>query len=194
MDAEAALQWIAELHEKRASERAMGKPIVVLWGQSIGCGFVTNLAAKAKFPPSLQLSALVLETPFLSCRAMLQALYPQKWLPYQYLWPFLRNHLDSWTNFGLIAKRSSKQLPGVHLVIAGKDELVPAHHGEELYQRCQEVGLPVERRKVRGALHNEAMVRAEGKQAIAQSILLAVTRARAPCSPSDPDPRHGRRE
>ncbi|ENH72518.1 hypothetical protein FOC1_g10013174 [Fusarium oxysporum f. sp. cubense race 1] len=88
---------------------------------------------------------------------MLQALYPQKWLPYQYLWPFLRNHLDSWANLGMIAKRFPDTPPGIYIVEAGKDELVPANHGEELLQRCRQVGLPVERQKVRGALHNEAM-------------------------------------
>lgn len=183
-DTQAALQWISDLHEKRDSTKAMGGPIVVLWGQSIGCGFATNLAAKAQFPSNLQLGGLVLETPFLSARAMLQALYPQKWLPYQYLWPFLRNHLDSWANLGTIAKRYGERPPGIYLVVAGKDELVPADHADGLYQRCQDVGLPVERRNVRGALHNDAIVRVEGKQAIAQSIQLAVTRAQPPCSPS----------
>ncbi|CAM1510144.1 Fc.00g004790.m01.CDS01 [Cosmosporella sp. VM-42] len=179
-DAEAALQWMSELHERRSTESAIGKPVVIFWGQSIGCGFATNLAAKEKRPNNLELDALVLETPFLSTRAMLHALYPQKWLPYQYLHPFLWNHLDSWTNLGVIAKRSNQKPPGIFMVEAGKDELVPADHGESLYRRCQDVGLLVERRKVRGALHNEAMTRPEGKQAIAQSILLAITRARTP--------------
>lgn len=156
------------------------KPVVLLWGQSIGCGFATNLAAKGQSYPNIQLDALILETPFLSARDMLQALYPQKWLPYQYLHPFLWNHLDSWTNLGVIAQRYKGKEPGVYMVEAGKDELVPADHGVGLYQRCEDVGLLVERRKVRGALHNEASVRTEGKNAIARSILLAVTRAQAP--------------
>ncbi|KAF5003765.1 hypothetical protein FDECE_9695 [Fusarium decemcellulare] len=177
MDSQAALQWISQLHEARSEEANQSKPIVVLWGQSIGCGFATNLAAKGKCPSNLQLDALVLETPFTSTRAMLQALYPQKWLPYQYLWPFLRNHLDSWSNLGIIAKRFKDRTPGIYIVEAGKDELVPADHGEKLHQRCEQVGLPVERRKVRGALHNEAMVRATGKHALAQSISAAVVRA-----------------
>ena len=185
MDAQAALQWISDLHERRDAKMAVGPPVVILWGQSIGCGFATNLAAKAEFPDNLQLDALVLETPFLSTRAMLEALYPQKWLPYQYLWPFLRSHLDSWTNLGTIAKKYQARLPGTYLVVAGKDELVPAHHADGLYQRCQDVGLPVERRNVRGALHNDAMVKPEGKKAIAQSIMLAATRAQTPPSPWD---------
>ncbi|KAH7153156.1 Alpha/Beta hydrolase protein [Dactylonectria macrodidyma] len=179
-DCEAALKWISQLHETRSAGTDQVKPVVLLWGQSIGCGFATNLAAKGQSYPNLQLDALILETPFLSARDMLQALYPQKWLPYQYLHPFLWNHLDSWTNLGVIAQRYKGRQPSVYMVEAGKDELVPADHGVGLYQRCEDVGLLVERRKVRGALHNEASVRTEGKNALAQSILLAVTRAQAP--------------
>ncbi|EWZ49572.1 hypothetical protein FOCG_12295 [Fusarium oxysporum f. sp. radicis-lycopersici 26381] len=178
LDSQAALQWIAQLHESRSENADREKPTVLLWGQSIGCGFATNLAAKGQFPPGIKLNGLILETPFTNVRAMLQALYPQKWLPYQYLWPFLRNHLDSWANLGMIAKRFPDTPPGIYIVEAGKDELVPANHGEELLQRCRRVGLPVERQKVRGALHNEAMVRVSGKQALAQSISTAATRAR----------------
>ncbi|KAI5458074.1 Alpha/Beta hydrolase protein [Mariannaea sp. PMI_226] len=183
LDTEAALQWVTRLHEDRTSETGGVRPIVLFWGQSIGCGFATNLAAKEKRPSNLPPDALILETPFLSARAMLQALYPQKWLPYQYLHPFLWNHLDSWTNFGMIAQRYKGRLPGVYLIEAGKDELVPADHGIGLYKRCEEVGLPVERFKVRGALHNESMVKREGKDIIARSIMLAVTR-----SVAHPDP------
>ncbi|CAG7558484.1 unnamed protein product [Fusarium equiseti] len=168
------------IHYTMSEKGDRTKPTVLLWGQSIGCGFATNLAAKGQFPPDLTIDGLILETPFTNVRAMLQALYPQKWLPYQYLWPFLRNHLDSWTNLGMIAKRFSESPPGIFIVEAGKDELVPANHGEELLERCQRVGLPVERQKVRGALHNEAMVRAAGKQALAHSIASAVTQAQGP--------------
>lgn len=178
MDSQAALNWLSRLHETRADkDSSVGKPVVVLWGQSIGCGFATNLAARGDCPSNLQINSLVLETPFMSTRTMLQALYPQKWLPYQYLHPFLWNHLDSWTNLGTIAGNSKDDLPGIYLVEAAKDELVPAEHAVGLNQRCQDVGLPVEWRKVRGALHNEAVVRVEGKKAIAQSIASAVARA-----------------
>lgn len=174
-DAEAALRWISEFHHRRDPEKQMAKPVVLLYGQSIGCGFATNLAATTNTMP---VDAMVLETPFLSTRTMLKALYPQKWLPYQYLWPFLRNHLDSWTNLGTIAKKFEGRPPPVHLVVAGRDELVPPDHGERLYERCRDLGLPVERQKVRRALHNEAIVKVEGRQIIAQSIASAVAKAR----------------
>ena len=177
-DAEAALRWISEFHHRRYPTEQTPKPTVILYGQSIGCGFATNLASTTE---AMQIDGLVLETPFVSTRTMLRALYPQKWLPYQYLWPFLRNQLDSWTNFGTIAKRAAgSRPPGVYMIEAGKDELVPADHGEQLAERCQAVGLPMERYKVRGALHNEVIVRTQGKSAIAHSIASAVTGSRTP--------------
>ncbi|KAL7796859.1 Alpha/Beta hydrolase protein [Trichoderma ceciliae] len=174
LDSEAALRWISKLHHDRHQEaqEALPDPITILWGQSIGCGFATNLAAKAQDAATLAINALVLETPFTNTRAMLTALYPQKWLPYRHLWPFLRNHLDSWANLGTIATKAPKL--GVYMVEAGRDELVPSDHGGILYRRCQAVKLFAELRTVRGALHNDVMVRREGKQAIARSIASAV--------------------
>ncbi|KAL7906157.1 Alpha/Beta hydrolase protein [Trichoderma velutinum] len=174
LDSEAALRWVSKLHHEKYKETPMA-PVTILWGQSIGCGFATNLAAKAQDAANLPINALVLETPFTNTRAMLTALYPQKWLPYRHLWPFLRNHLDSWANLELIAAKAQK--PGIYIVEAGKDELVPSDHGGILHRRCQDVQLYAELHTVRGALHNDVMVRRHGKHTIAESIALAVSRA-----------------
>lgn len=58
---------------------------LILWGQSLGAG----VACSAARPHS----DLLLETPFVNVRAMLLALYPQKWLPYRYLGPFFTESL-----------------------------------------------------------------------------------------------------
>ncbi|KAM0515501.1 hypothetical protein ACHAPE_006026 [Trichoderma viride] len=176
LDSEAALRWISKLHHDRYEQtEGAPNPITILWGQSIGCGFATNLAAKTQKAASLPINALLLETPFTNTRAMLTSLYPQKWLPYRHLWPFLRNHLDSWANLGTIANKAQK--PGVYIVEGGKDELVPPDHGKILFKRCQDVQLFAELHTVRGALHNDVMVRKQGKHTIARSIALAVSRA-----------------
>lgn len=185
MDTSAAMQWVTRLHEQRRNETgatSQHESVVILWGQSIGCGFATNLAAaNASTTSRLPIGAMVLETPFTNTRAMLTALYPQKWLPYQYLWPFLRSHLDSWSNLKTISQqRAHGPVPAVYIVEAAKDELVPLDHGEMLEKRCQEVGLPVRRHKIRAALHNDVSVRQEGKQRIAESIRSAVASASAP--------------
>ncbi|KAK0632030.1 Alpha/Beta hydrolase protein [Immersiella caudata] len=179
LDAEAGLRWIADQHQKRA--RGSGeKPIILIWGQSIGCGVTTNLAATGRLPEDVTIDGLLLETPFLSLRAMLSVLYPQRWLPYQYLWPFLRNQLDSWSNLGLIAGSSEERggvLPNIFILEADRDELVPKAHGEALFQRCQDVGIPVEKGAAPVAYHSEAIARGEGKKIAAQALMSLIKRA-----------------
>jgi acetyl esterase/lipase len=147
-------------------------PIVLLWGQSIGCGVATNLASSDRL--LLPIYGVILETPFLSVRTMLETLYPQRWLPYRYLWPFLRTHLDSWSNLGLMAERATRDghiLPHVFILEAARDELVPRDHGLMLRDRCLELGIPVDRAVSEYAYHNEAIARGGGKKAMAEAIL-----------------------
>lgn len=171
LDAQAALEYVAKLHKDTHGDEGP-EPLLVLWGQSVGSGFATNLAAWPGFPASVNLQALVLETVFTSTRAMLAAVYPPKWAPYRYLWPFLRNHLDSLGNLDKIAaqRRGAHGGPHITIVEAGRDELVPADHGAELYQRGLELGLSVEKRTVAGAFHNDVMFKGEGRRAVADAI------------------------
>ncbi|KAK6214890.1 hypothetical protein QIS74_07909 [Colletotrichum tabaci] len=174
LDAQAALHWIERVHGEHDAHRHQPLPEVILWGQSIGAGVATNLAAWEAFPSTVRLRSLILETPFTSIKDMLAVLYPQRWVPYRHLWPFLRNHLDSWTNLEAIARNRSG--PGAHgkphvtIIEAGRDELVPAQHGAMLVQRCEEVGLTVEKLTVRGAFHNDAVIKLEGRRAVADAI------------------------
>lgn len=171
MDAAATLQWI-----KKHDNEASGEEIpVVLWGQSIGAGVATSLAARADLFSKLGLSltVLILETPFLNIRAMLETLYPQKWLPYRHLWPFLRNHLDSWRALGMMAESfhsAGVEPPKVLILEAERDELVPKEHGRRLEKRCLELGLVVSKKIVRSALHTEIMGRSGGINAVVQAI------------------------
>lgn len=163
-DTRAAVDWIAQLHRNTYPETEDGsnktKPIFLIWGQSIGSGFVTNLAAAGTIPSHLEPTALILETPFLSIKEMLKVLYPERWLPYKYLYPFLRNHLDSYQNLGTIAAhRAEKDLepPQIFILQAGRDEIVPEQHTEALRARCAELGIPQETRIMPRAYHNDAM-------------------------------------
>lgn len=209
-DARAAIQWIAQRHaygaQRGASDditSASGSPgagryHVVLWGQSIGAGFATQLAADLASLPSASSShalslqprirAFVLETPFLSMRTMLETVYPQRWLPYRYLWPFLRTNLDMQVNLGVIAAAaedsvqstatgvvaaspaSPSSLPRVLVLDAGDDELVPRQQPDRIVQCCEELGINVERKTVKGAVHTEALMRSEGKDAVAEFV------------------------
>ncbi|KAJ2989627.1 hypothetical protein NUW58_g3377 [Xylaria curta] len=182
IDSAAAIDWISRMHQETSHEHSSSvrKPAgVVLWGQSIGSGVATNLAAEQTMPKNLRLNSLILETPFTSIRAMLEVLYPQKWLPYKYLWPFLRNHLDSWKNLKLIADKHGTEAaaPEVLIVQAAKDELVPPELSQQLYDRCVELRLPVRRVSVDGAFHNDAMFRTQGRQSVSQFLSQRVRHA-----------------
>lgn len=181
LDAEAGAQWIAKYHEERfGKDTHCPVPILLLWGQSIGSGVATNLAASGQLPPGLPVRGMLLETPFTSVRAMLGVLYPQKWLPYKYLWPFLRNQLDSWANLGLIAESArakEETTPHVFILEADRDELVPKEHGEALVQRCLDLGIPVEKGSAPVAFHSEAIARTEGKRLAVRAILTLVKQA-----------------
>lgn len=183
-------------------------------GQSLGAAvavhaFTTTTTAKSPFSsPSktkengigqgktsdLRIEALILETPFLSIPHMLTAIYPQPYLPYRYLSPFLRSHWDSaaalrklsYEQRELEQERSepepcepstklqpasastnqSRAWPKVLILQAGQDELVPKSHGEELEGVCEGLGMGAERVVVRGALHAGCMSRAKGREAV----------------------------
>ncbi|KAI0384054.1 alpha/beta-hydrolase [Hypomontagnella monticulosa] len=175
-DCAAALDWISQLHSNsHGGEVQESRPSanLVLWGQSIGAGVATNLAAETPMPANVRLDSLILETPFTSIRAMLEVLYPQKWLPYRYLWPFLRSHLDSWGNLGVISRKYNigEYSPEVFILEAAKDELVPQELSQELYNRCVDVQLHVTRKAVAGAFHNDTMFRGEGRRAVSDFLL-----------------------
>ena len=163
-DARAALEWASTTYPDASSS-------IVLWGQSLGAGVATDLLQYTTTITSKtdgkRIAGLLLETPFLSIYTMLLALYPQRWLPYRYLRPFLRNHWDSQRALTL----SSSALPPKSLPIlilsAANDELVPQFHAPELEGTCRAAGLSDVRRKdVSGALHNEATIRKEGRDAV----------------------------
>ena len=198
LDSQAALTWLSQnvLRDPQINTN------LVLWGQSIGAGVATTALAtlltqqdrdaKALFPQQpAKIRSLILETPFLSIRSMLTTLYPQKFLPYRYLWPFLRSTWDSEAAIKEIAAvaRSTRQeskpnntvdntteLPIVKKILilqAGKDEIVPAEQSEALERVCRENlggGVEVERMIIAGALHTEVMAKPQGRAAVVQHL------------------------
>ncbi|WEW61991.1 hypothetical protein PRK78_007491 [Emydomyces testavorans] len=194
LDALAALNWIQETYltpisrptQRLHSQSNNHKHILVLWGQSIGAGVATGLAAHHAEIQSVKqtspITALILETPFLSIRNMLVTLYPQRWLPYRYLWPFLRNWWDSEAalkRMGAALKNAkapigiggnrSQKMP-VLIVSAANDELVPVQQADRLEEICMEAGFDVQRQRVAGALHTDATIRAEGRNAVVKFL------------------------
>ena len=192
---------------------------LVLWGQSLGAGValvaaaadlnpdlaIVNLAKGAPKEPEgigvevgqkegkrgLEIDGLLLETPFVSVRAMLPALYPEKWLPYRYLGPFLTNHWDSEEALRKIGAASgascasgfdhsfaqdnesssgTKKRPKILILQAGRDEVVPQEHATRLETICREVGLQIRRVVVGGALHTEIILKSAGQKAAVEFL------------------------
>ena len=141
MDALAALTWAAE---KFSSNTDDGEEVrFVLWGQSLGAGVAADAAARMARMTAresigkVKIDGLLLETLFVSVKDMPLELYPQKWLPYRYLGPFLRSHWDTREALQRLAKTCESEtqtgsecgrvidLPKTLILQAGKDELVP---------------------------------------------------------------------
>jgi pimeloyl-ACP methyl ester carboxylesterase len=150
---------------------------IILWGQSIGAAVALTAAStylSSAGNACVNVPLLILETPFTSIKAMLLTLYPQKWLPYRYLWPFLWNHWDSEAGLRNLANVKLQDKPEVLLVGATSDEVVPAGEADRLEEVSREVGLVTHRRHVIGALHTDATIRIEGRRIICDFIVAAL--------------------
>ena len=172
LDADAALDWIY-----REFQDGDCCPKIILWGQSIGAGCAAVLAARCKqktssnpYHKALKVNGLLLETPFLNLRRLLESIYPQKWLPYRYLWPFLRNNWDSKEALRAIASSKDSDKPKVLILQAGKDELVPSEHGLDLENVCHYHGFRVSRKEIPDAFHANIMTKQSGRRIIASFI------------------------
>ena len=155
LDADAALLYA---HEQYPDSN------IVLWGQSLGAAAALHTASKQRL---WSVSGLILETPFVSIRAMLTALYPQSWLPYRYLGPFLWNHWDSVQTLQSMDRRyCNKAL----ILQGGKDELVPQSHMNTIASAAKSRDLDVKALVVRDALHNDVTGSHEGRVAIAAFV------------------------
>jgi uncharacterized protein len=168
LDAQAALQWVLGKYD-------LSRTKIVIWGQSIGAGVATtalaNLLETETDGRKLNaISGLVLETPFVDLQSMLVALYPQKFLPYRYLYPFLRSTWDSNSALQQVAAAKPTRLQKILILQAGSDEIVPDGQAELLRRVCAEGGLDTELKVIKGALHTEIMAKYEGRKMIAEFL------------------------
>lgn len=163
LDAEATLQWVKDRYHSEGTK-------IVVWGQSVGAGVATVSLANQLVhgKNSLKVSGLVLETPFVDLKKMLVALYPQRFLPYRYLTPFLQSTWDSMTALHRIGQ--SRPELKVLILEAGNDELVPSGQAEELERVCNDHQLDVSRKIVTSALHTEVLAKGEGRSHIVKFL------------------------
>jgi pimeloyl-ACP methyl ester carboxylesterase len=162
-DAQAFVNWAVQTYGQDAENAEL-----ILWGQSIGSGVAAYTASKhletMNTTGVARISRLVLETPFVSIKSMLAAIYPDWWVPYKHLWPFLRSWWDSEDALRKIAE--SPHPPKVLMLVASGDEIVPRVQADQLEKLCEDLQLDVTRKDVLGALHTQASTLEQGKRVI----------------------------
>ncbi|BFZ61016.1 hypothetical protein YB2330_002074 [Saitoella coloradoensis] len=168
---EAGLQEDARASLQYARERWSGADVnsMFIWGHSVGAAVAAHAAAADTSPSTpispkaegegLALKGMILETPFTDIPDMLRTLYPQKWLPYKHLVPFLRS---SWNNRAAL-QRLGENAPNFPLLIveAGRDEIVPTGMAGELEGIAKEAGVRVERVVSKKGLHMDVAMKGE---------------------------------
>ncbi|KAJ5568710.1 hypothetical protein N7450_011196 [Penicillium hetheringtonii] len=193
-DAQAFLRWVSASYSKPNTELQ-----IVLWGHSLGSAVASSALSKYLkvqatertpggnvLPP---ISGLVMEAPISNIKDMLISLYPQKWLPYRYLWPFSWNtwctataleHLAAWksetptqavdqdSNF--VSKYRASPVPPIFILSAENDEVIPSYVAGQLEKIGRDLGLNISRMEVPGAMHTEGPTKLDGRKALVEFI------------------------
>ncbi|KAJ5383623.1 hypothetical protein N7517_001534 [Penicillium concentricum] len=202
MDAQAFLNWVSETYASPETNLE-----IVIWGHSLGAAVASSAVSTyiarqhegqtsntSSNRPLAPITRLILEAPTSSIKDMLISLYPQKWLPYRYLWPF------SWNTWDIKAKMKQmatwrdqpgsqipnpeatpsirRSLPPILLLSAEKDEVIPSYVPGQLEQHAKSLGLEIERKDVLGAMHIEAPLKLDGRKAMVQFILNGTSASR----------------
>ncbi|KAF7590243.1 hypothetical protein BBP40_003127 [Aspergillus hancockii] len=214
LDAQAFLDWVSETYATPDADLQ-----VILWGHSLGSAIASNATASylsrhsGEKPPGdetrspVNIAGLILEAPSSSIKDMLISLYPQRWLPYRYLWPFSWNHwsctaamerMAQWRDLrsetspknssgapeppesesSSLAPRSISFVPPILLVSAQNDEVIPPHVADGLEADGKRLRLNLERKDVTGALHTEALLKIDGREAMVNFIFKSTSRNR----------------
>lgn len=133
---------------------------IILYGHSLGGAVAVRLASSLDSAEYPTVNGLILENPFASIPQMVTAMYPQRWLPYHYLTPFVWDKWDAVQAMKSMRPHSLLQRlsHGMLVLLSEKDEVVPISMGTELFDIVQGGGM---RRKViiKSALHDNAWQR-----------------------------------
>lgn len=183
-DAQAFLMWVS---------RTFSPCQIVLWGHSLGSAVAASVLLENMASPKGRLCSgdepvapiqgLIMEAPISNIKDMLISLYPQKWLPYRYLWPFSWNSWCNYTNLERLASLRSqndynrgtsqskeRNIPPILILSAQKDEVIPPNVADQLEHKGMSLGLDIQRQDILGAMHTEIPVKAEGRNALVDFI------------------------
>lgn len=143
---------------------------IIIYGHSLGGSAAACLtsALDSKDYPNVQ--GLVLENPFASIPEMVKALYPQRWLPYHYLAPFVWDKWDavraaSNTSQDSLLRRLSEDML---VLVSEKDELVPNWMGMGILDATKSKGRPSV--IIRDSLHENAWEQRQWVREIVQYV------------------------
>ncbi|KAL4912715.1 Alpha/Beta hydrolase protein [Aspergillus aurantiobrunneus] len=179
LDAEAFLAWVSETYGQPGRELR-----VVLWGHSLGAAVASSAVVKRLACPATEgaiappIAGLVLEAPISSIKDMLVSLYPQKWLPYRYLWPFSWNKWDiaeTLEQMAIVSRSDSvsggRAAPPIFLLSADSDEVIPMWVADQLEDKARSLGLDIQRKSVKSAMHIEGPLKLDGRKALVDFII-----------------------
>lgn len=142
---------------------------IVWYGHSLGASIATCLLDSLARDPNAKArcDGLIFENGFSSIKDMVRTLYPQKFLPYYWLTPFV---LDNWDALAAFSSESTSQhaikplsrIPKL-FVSSAKDEIVPAEMVSKAYKTAadhNEEGVTCQLLDVKDALHDTAFSKA----------------------------------
>jgi len=110
---------------KAISDTYPDQPLHLL-GESLGTGVVASIVSNGWANDIVEIRSLILITPFDSLASVAQTHYwytPAKWL--------IRDKFDNVTNLAQFAGMK-------RIVLAGRDTIIPVHHGERLFRALPE--------------------------------------------------------
>lgn len=163
---------------------------IVLYGHSLGgAAAILLLARPTLLTPDLRsrVKGLILENPLPSIPFMVKALYPQRWLPYHYLGPFVFDRWDALTTL----KDPSTDIEVPTLWIRStSDEIIPTTPQDgvrEVFQACDRKASPDVAQAswvaIDRALHDTAYEKKQWKSAM-DHFMLRVAKEDGRVSPS----------
>jgi pimeloyl-ACP methyl ester carboxylesterase len=143
---------------------------IILYGHSLGGSAAVCLTSALDSNKYSNVQGLILENPFASIPEMVKALYPQRWLPYHYLTPFVWDRWDAvhaasnMSQDSLLRRLSNDML----VLLSEKDELVPNWMGTGILNAAKSKGRSSV--VIRDALHENAWGQGQWVREIAKYI------------------------